>query len=187
MVARSQSFAKQIKWVAVICLLLVLIEAINLLTNRSLNSFSIYPRNLSSLPYIISAPWLHGSLSHFLSNIVSLSVFAFLLLQYGKRRFIKVSIGIVVICGMLVWVFGRSAYHLGASGVVYGYFGYLVLAGVLSKKVSLILISLAIGFLYGGIIWGVLPIMPGVSWESHLFGFIAGLILAYWFRKSPLA
>jgi membrane associated rhomboid family serine protease len=84
------------------------------------------------------------------------------------------------LCGF----FGRDGQHLGASGVVYGYFGYLVLAGWLSKRVWLALISVGVVFFYGGLIWGVLPTQSYISWESHLFGFVSGLFLAYQFRQS---
>ncbi|MDG1255024.1 MAG: rhomboid family intramembrane serine protease [Glaciecola sp.] len=80
--------------------------------------------------------------------------------------------------------FGRDGQHLGASGVVYGYFGYLVLAGWLSKRVWLALISVGVVFFYGGLIWGVLSTQSYISWESHLFGFVSGLFLAYQFRQS---
>lgn len=183
---KQQNMKSQLKWVAIIAGLLIAIEIINLLSNRSLNGFSIYPRQFTTLPYIFTAPFLHGSISHFLSNLFTVCIFAFLLLQFGQRRFLFVSFGIVSITGLLVWCFGRSAYHLGASGVVYGYFGYLVLAGLLSRRLLLIAMSIFIGFMYGGIIWGVLPIMPGVSWESHLFGFLAGLGLALGYKNKPI-
>ena len=184
MTTKSSNFKKHIKWVIAIGGLLFVIELINLITNRALNTFSILPREVNSLPFIFTAPFLHGDFTHFLSNVFTLCIFAFLLLQYGTRRFISVTLGVMLLTGILVWIFGREAFHLGASGVVYGYFGYLLFAGFLSKKLSLIFISILIGFLYGGIVWGVLPIIPGVSWESHLFGFLSGLVLAYWWRTK---
>lgn len=180
----KSTIKKNIQWVAIIALVLSVLEAVNFITARSLNNFSIYPRDFDTLLFIFSAPFLHADFSHYLSNVFTLCLFAFLLLQYGQRRFVYVSFGIIVLTGLFVWLFGRNAYHLGASGVVYGYFGYLVLAGILSKRLSLIFISLLIAFLYGGIIWGVLPMRDGVSWESHLFGFLSGLVLAYIWRNQ---
>ena len=184
MSSNNLTFSQQLRYVFAIAAVLIIVEAINLITNRTLNSFSILPRDFSSLPFILTAPLLHGDLAHFLSNIFTLCIFAFLLLQYGVKRFYLVTLGLVLLSGILVWLLGRTAYHLGASGVVYGYFAYLVLAGLLSKRLSLIVISLVVGIMYGSIVWGVLPITKGVSWESHLFGFLSGLILAYWFKDK---
>ncbi|MFT4653133.1 MAG: membrane associated rhomboid family serine protease [Kangiellaceae bacterium] len=163
---------------------LLVIEIINLFTGRLLSQFSIVPRSFSSLPFIFTAPFLHASVQHFISNIVTLCVFTFLLLQFGERKFFVLSLGLVIGTGLLVWLFGRTASHLGASGVIYGYFGFLLLAGFLSKKLSLILISVLVAFFYGTMVWGVLPSQPYISWESHLFGFITGLFLAWLLTKK---
>jgi membrane associated rhomboid family serine protease len=177
------SLKKQLIWVSYIVGLFLVIEAVNMLTGRYFNQFSIYPRELTHLPYIFSAPFLHANLTHFASNVVTLAVFSFLLLQFGAKRFLTVSFGLIILTGLLVWAFGRSSFHLGASGVIYGFFGYLVFAGFLSKRFFLIVISVLVAFFYGSMIWGVLPSRPYISWESHLFGFIAGLCLAWFLRK----
>ncbi|MFT4937508.1 MAG: membrane associated rhomboid family serine protease [Paraglaciecola sp.] len=177
---------RQFKVVLVIFLLFSTIEIINLLTARTLNQFGNIPRVVSALPGILFGPFLHGGLGHFFSNIIPLCIFSFLMLQHGARRFFKVSLWIIVLTGLLVWLFGRSATHVGISGVVYGYFAYLLLAGFLSGKPKLIIISLLVGFFYGGLIFGVLPSRPFVSWESHLFGFISGLIAAKLWAKQAV-
>lgn len=159
-------------------LLLTVLEVINLLSGRALNQFALFPRETNSLIGIAISPFIHGGLWHYLSNIVPICLFSFLVLQYGHSRFWLISFFIILLTGTLVWLFGRSAYHLGASGLVYGYFGFLVLAGFLSKRPKLIGISLLVGFFYGGLIFGVLPLQKFVSWESHLFGLVSGLIAA---------
>lgn len=179
-------FKKHITIVGYIFAALLLIEIINIFTGRLLNQFGIVPRAFTSLPYIFTAPLLHASVQHFLSNIVTLCVFTFLLLQFGERKFFILSLGLVIGAGLLVWLFGRNAYHIGASGVIYGYFGFLLLAGFLSKKLGLMLISVLVAFFYGTMVWGVLPSQPYISWESHLFGFIAGLFLAWLLTKKRL-
>ncbi len=174
---------QQLVWVSYVVGLLIVIEAVNMLTGRYFNQFSIFPRELSHIAYIFTAPFLHANFAHFASNVVTLAIFSVLLLQFGGKRFITVSFGLIVLTGLMVWTMGRGSFHLGASGVIYGYFGYLVLAGFLSKKLSQIIISVIVAFFYGGMIWGVLPSHPYISWESHLFGFIAGLGLAWFLRK----
>lgn len=169
---------QQIKWVLVLLAILSMVEVINLLSGRMLNQFGNIPRYVPGLTGIFLGPFIHGSLQHFLSNIIPLGIFSYLMLQYGLKRYLLVSLWIISLSGILVWLFGRSATHIGASGVIYGYFGYLVLAGLLSKSAKLLIIAILVAFFYGGLIFGVLPSNPFVSWESHLFGFIAGLIAA---------
>lgn len=165
-------------------LLLTVTEAVNLFTGRILNQLAINPRDMDGLWGIVAAPLLHGNVWHYASNIVPLCLFSWLAMYYGRRSFWLASTWILLATGLLVWLFGRDAYHLGASGIVYGYFGFLLLAGFISGRFRLILLSLIVGFFYGGLIFGVLPVKAWISWESHLFGFIAGLMAAWLFVKK---
>jgi len=180
----NQSFTLQLRYVGYIFAILLCIEIINLFTGRLLNQFSIIPRSIPSLPFIFTAPFLHASLQHFASNILTLCVFILLVLQFGQRKFMLLTLGLIIGTGLLVWLFGRNAYHLGASGIIYGYFGFLVLAGFLSRKIGLMLISVLVAVFYGAMVWGVLPSQPYISWESHFFGFVCGLLLAWFLRKA---
>lgn len=171
-------------YVLAVLILLSAIEIVNLFSGRILNQFSVIPRELSHLGYIFTSPWLHGSFTHFMSNIVPIAVLSFLLLEFGLKRYVMVSGLLIIMTGLLVWLFAREARHVGASGVLYGYFGYLLLAGFLSKRIWLALISILVLVFYGGMIWGVLPSQPYISWESHLFGFGSGLVLAWYLRKT---
>ena len=174
---------QQIKWVVTVIALVSAIEIINLLSARALNQFGNIPRYVPGLKGIIFGPFLHGSLQHFFSNIIPLAIFTYLTLQYGTKRYWLVTLWIIVLSGILVWLFGRSASHIGASGLIYGYFGFLVVAGFLSKSFKLLIISLVVAFFYGGLIFGVMPTSSFVSWESHLFGFITGIIAAKLWAK----
>lgn len=167
----------------IVSAILLIIELFNVLSGRWLNQFSIVPRDITTLPYIITAPWLHVSVMHFWSNILTFIILSLLLLEFGLKRYLLVSIILIFSTGFLVWGLAREGLHLGASGIVYGYLGYLVLAGWLSKRIWLALISLGVAFFYGGLIWGVLPTVPYISWESHLFGFLSGLVLAFKLRQ----
>ena len=172
---KTLAYSQQLKVVATLVGALTLLELVNLLTGRFLNQFGVVPRDLFSLPGILFGPLLHGNIWHFASNIVPMCIFSFLMLQYGTKRFALISAWILLTTGIMVWLFGRHATHIGLSGLIYGYFGYLLLAGFISHKPRLIVISLLVAFFYGGLIWGVLPSGPIVSWESHLFGFLCGL------------
>ena len=175
---------RQLKLVLWIFVVLVAIEILSIFTGRALNYLGNYPRELVGLRGILFSPFLHGGIAHFTSNILTLCIFSYLLLQYGLARYVKVSLFIIFLTGILVWLFARPTMHIGASGLIYGYFGFLLLAGLISGKFKLMIISLLIGFFYGGLALGVLPSRPFISWESHLFGFIAGLIAAKLWAKG---
>lgn len=173
----------QIRVLLTLGALLIVIEVVNLLTGNALNQFGVVPRSLSHLPYIFTAPFLHGTPTHLMANLVPLLLFMWLTMQWGRRTFLIATLSALIIGGLGVWLFGRTATHIGASGMVYGYFGFLVLAGFRSKKVKYLLISLLVAALYGGMLVGVLPTSKFISFEYHLFGFIGGLIAAWhWAR-----
>jgi membrane associated rhomboid family serine protease len=173
----------QIRVLLTLGALLIVIEVANLLTGNALNQFGVVPRTLSTLPYIFTAPFLHGTPTHLMANLVPLLLFMWLTMQWGKRTFLIATLSALLIGGLGVWLFGRSATHIGASGMVYGYFGFLVLAGFRSNKVRYLLISLVVAALYGGMLVGVLPTSKFISFEYHLFGFIGGLFVAWhWAR-----
>jgi membrane associated rhomboid family serine protease len=177
---------QHIRLVLAVFALLSAIEMINLFTGRMLSQLGTIPRYVPGLKGIILGPFVHGSLQHYFSNIIPLCIFTYLLLQYGLKRYLQVTLWIMITSGLLVWLFARPATHIGVSGVVYGYFGYLVLAGFLSGRFKLIIISVLVAFFYGGLIFGILPSSPFVSWESHLFGFIAGLVAAKLWAKPSI-
>jgi len=162
----------------------VLVELVNIVLGRSLNSFGLVPRELSHLYGIITAPWLHISVGHLLANLSALAVFGIILWQWGQNRFWKITLFIVFTSGLLVWIFARPAFHIGASGLVYGYFGFCLIGGWLSRRPLLIFLSVLVALVYGSMIWGVLPIREGVSFEFHLAGFFMGLVAARLWAKG---
>lgn len=182
---KAPPFKKQLISLAWLIGLMLVVELMNLLSGRMLTGFGIIPRSAESLPYIFTAPFIHGSLSHFLSNMLTFSVFVLLLFQFGTKRFVYISLLLIVMTGLTVWLLGRNASHIGASGIIYGYFGFLVLAGIISRRLVLSLISVFVAIFYGAMIFGVLPSSPYVSWESHLFGFLSGIVLAITMREKP--
>ncbi|GAA0857920.1 rhomboid family intramembrane serine protease [Aliiglaciecola litoralis] len=181
--AHAAQLRAQFKFVFALVVLFTAIEVVNMFTGRALNLLGNYPREVFGLKGILFSHFLHGDVKHFASNIVTLAIFSFLLLQYGMKRYIKVTLFLMLSIGVSVWLLARPAMHIGASGLIYGYLGFLILGGLISGRIKLIIIALVVAFFYGGLIFGVLPTRPFVSWESHLFGFIAGLVAAKLWAK----
>jgi membrane associated rhomboid family serine protease len=173
---------QQLKTSACLILGLVLViwavEVVNLILGHRLNLLGILPRTISGLPGIVLAPFLHYGIPHVLLNTIPLVILGGLVILHGTRVFLEVSLVIVVVSGVGVWLFGRAGYHVGASGLIFGYFGFLVARSWYERSISSILIAMVTIVLYGSILLGVLPIRSGVSWEAHLFGLISGILAA---------
>lgn len=152
--------------------------------DEQLDSHGIVPRELDGLTGIVFAPFLHLGFAHLMANTVPLLVLGGLLAIKGAARFVQVTMGVILLGGIGVWLFGRTAVHLGASGLVFGYLGYLVSAGVFERRMRSVLLGIVAVVLYGGLVWGALPNNPGISWESHLFGLVAGAFMG-WFVSRP--
>ena len=155
------------------------IQAINWASQYSLNiSLGLVPRQFYGLDGIVAMPVLHGSFPHLISNTPPLILMGTLLAATATRALIAVNAVIVVLGGALVWLFGSFAIHVGASGLVFGWFGFLLARGLVDRSFTTLAAAVLVGLLYGSFVWGVLPGQPGVSWEAHLFGAIAGVVAA---------
>lgn len=144
----------------------------------------VLPRNISGLKGILFAPLIHGDASHYFGNAIPFFVLSSLILYFYRQFYFRILLIIWILDGVGVWLIGREVYHIGASGVVYGLAFFTFFSGVLKKNRSLLAVALLVLFLYGSIIWGILPLENGVSWEAHLIGFMAGTFLAVHYRKS---
>ncbi len=164
--------------------LLWLIKIYEVYTGIELSHLGVYPRQISGLKGILLSPLIHSDFSHLISNSLTLIVLSFTLFFSYRKSSIPVFIITYLATGFSVWLFARPAYHIGASGLIYGFLSYLFFVGLLRKDAKAIAISLLITFLYGGLIWGVLPIDPEISFESHLGGFLIGIICAIIFRNT---
>lgn len=153
-----------------------------------LSSYGIYPRSLGGLVGIIMAPLLHGNLQHILSNTVPMLFLGTVLFYFYRKIALEVFVFSYVGTGGMVWLVARGAgsHHIGASGVVYALAAFLVFYGLFRKKFLPLIISTIIVLMYGGLVFGVLPGVPGVSWESHLFGALMGAFLGYWYARKPM-
>lgn len=159
------------------------IQVINWITGYGLNpEFGLIPRYLGGLDGVIAMPLLHESFGHLMANMPPLLVMGGLLVATTTRALLSVNAVVIGLGGGLVWVFGSSAIHIGASGLVFGWFGFFVVRGLVDRSLITPGAALVVGVLYGSILWGVLPGQPGVSWEAHLFGAIAGATAAFLVR-----
>jgi len=148
-----------------------------------LDRYGIRPRQTGWLAGIALAPFLHAGWGHLAANSLPFLILGMLVIWRGEARFWMVSAGIVLVGGLGVWLIGGSAtVHLGASGLIFGYVGYLLTAGVVERSVVAVARAVVVAGLYGSILWGVLPNRPGVSWEGHLCGLLAGIGIAFLFR-----
>jgi len=143
----------------------------------------VYPRKLSGLVGVLFAPFVHGDLNHIMSNSIPMLVLGSLTYYFYKPIFYKSFFNIIFFGGLLVWLFARPSYHIGASGVVYGLASLLFFNGMFRKSYRLVAVSLLVVFLYGSMVWGVLPLEAHISFESHLAGALVGFLIAYRYRK----
>ncbi|BAQ60122.1 rhomboid family protein [Geminocystis sp. NIES-3708] len=144
-----------------------------------LDYFGIIPRNIVGLRGIILAPFLHADFPHLIANTIPFAILAWLVMLQDTDDFFFVSFYSMIVSGIGVWLFAQpNSITVGASGIIFGYLGFLMLRGYFQKKPASIALSLIVIFLYGGMIWGVLPSNPHVSWLAHLFGFIGGILAA---------
>lgn len=155
------------------------VEAVNLLLGHSLTSWGILPRRVSGLIGIPLAPFIHAGLWHTVSNTVPLLILGGLTLTGGKTRFWASTAGITLLSGILVWLFARGVLHVGASGLVFGYFGALLARAYFERGLVSIAVAGVTMIFYGGILWGLLPLRSYISFEGHLFGLIAGIAVAW--------
>ena len=176
-------FKRLIPILALISLCWVVFVVNNLILHDQLTQFGIRPRHIGSLPGIIWSPFLHVSLAHLLANTVPLALLGAILCLRGRGEFITVALAGIVISGALTWLIGRNAYHVGASGLIFCFFGYLVSLALFERKIGNLLLSILCIVGYGGIVRGILPTSNAVSWEGHLAGFISGITLA-WFLSN---
>ncbi len=153
----------------------------NLILHGHLNQYGIRPRHIGGLPGIIWSPFLHGSFQHLMANTVPLALLGAILCLRGRNEFAIVTMMGVILSGVLTWLIGRNAYHIGASGLIFCFFGYLASLAFFERKIGTLLLSIVCIVGYGGIIRGILPTSSAVSWEGHLAGFVSGITLAWFF------
>lgn len=169
--------------------LIWLLEIVDqLIFRHRLNRLGIRPRSQIGLRGILFAPLLHGTWQHLSANTLPFLVLGGLVMLSGVDEFAIVTAVVWLVSGLGVWLFAsRDSLHIGASGVIFGYFGFLIARGYFERSFVAIGFSVLVAILYGGMIWGVLPGQYGISWEGHLFGFLGGIFAARLLGKRPAA
>jgi len=160
------------------------VKLVENLYDLDLTGFGILPLTIEGLPGIITSPFIHGSYDHLLSNSIPFLILTFALLYFYRRLAYRIFFLIYFISGLCVWLGGRESWHIGASGIVYGLASFLFFSGVFRKDANLLTIGIIVVFLYGSMFWGIFPIKPEISWESHLWGAASGLMLAFYYRHQ---
>lgn len=185
MTSDSARFRKSIYFTMSFIVIIWLVKFIEYLFSVDLSEFGILPRTLNGSIGIFTAPFVHGDILHLLSNTFPILILGIGLFYFYDRIALSVITLIYIITGFWVWIAARDAYHIGASGLIYGLLAFLMLSGFLRKDTKSLAISFAVLFLYGTTFFsGMLPSQPGVSWESHLMGAIAGIFCAIYFKSS---
>ena len=174
--------------IAVLVALMWLVGMLNLLFDYRLSEYGVVPRTAGGLIGIPLMPFLHGSFDHLVVNTLPAVVLGGLVAIQGSKKFLTATVFITLVGGGALWVVGRTAVHVGASGLIFGYFGYLIARAWYTRSLVAVLIAVVVALVYGGILLGVLPFFQeGVSWEGHLTGLIAGALAArlMWKGNQP--
>lgn len=161
-----------------------LVKLFELASNESFAWLGIFPRELYGLPGILISPFLHGDLKHLISNSVPVFILWVAILYFYRGIGHRVVIVSWLATGIFVWLIGRPSYHIGASGLVYAFAAFLFFSGALRQDNRLLAIALAVAFMYGGLIWGIFPNDPKISFEAHAMGLLSGFGMAVYYRKE---
>ena len=171
---------------ALFILVLFVVEWIEHIYGMRFAKYGVLPRTLEGLKGVFLSPFIHSDWKHLTNNALPLFVLTATLGYFYKGIAKEVFLWMWLISGLWLWAIGRSSFHIGASGLLYALASFLFFSGFIRKHTKLMSISMFVVFLYGGMVWGIFPMREHISWEGHLAGVLAGLILAYWFKdKGP--
>lgn len=170
-----------------IILIIWITNTINWLLDYQLNQHGLLPRDPTTLYGIATAPFLHANLYHLMNNTITFFFLGLVVALYNKsnhNQLLRLTIFAAFWGGLLTWTFGRPAIHIGLSGVIFGYWGFITINGFFEKSIKSLLISILAIFSYGGMIFGIIPSSPEVSFESHFFGAVSGVMYSYLYRRK---
>jgi membrane associated rhomboid family serine protease len=164
--------------------ILWMVKLTEIIFNKDFSSYSIYPRTISGLAGIFFTPFLHANLDHLISNSIPLFLMGSALFYFYRSLAYHIYFWVYFLSGLGTWIIARESYHIGASGMVYGFASFIFFSGIIRWEQKLMAISLLVVFLYGGLVWGAFPFKVEISWEGHLMGGFSGLLLAIIYRKK---
>ncbi|TDQ28982.1 rhomboid family intramembrane serine protease [Zeaxanthinibacter enoshimensis] len=144
----------------------------------NLNEYGVYPRTLSGLKGVLFSPFIHGSARHLYNNTFPVIILLSSLFYFYRDISFKVLFWGIILSGLITWGIGRPSYHIGASGLIYVLASFIFFKGIRTRHYRLVALSLAVVFIYGGLLWYIFPLKEEMSWEGHLGGFLSGLLLA---------
>jgi len=187
MVSDKKKFIHSLIFPTLFLIVIWTVKLIEIIMDTSFTGYGVYPLKLKGLIGILLAPIIHGDLNHILSNTIPIFILMTTVFYFYSRVAYRVFFISYIISGFWVWVSARPAYHIGASGLVYAFASFIVVTGIIKNNKNLMALSLAILFIYGSMIWGVIPNKPHISWESHLMGMMSGILLALYYKNEPLS
>ena len=163
---------------------LILVKLIEITFDVDFVQYGVFPRSASGLIGILTYPFIHSGWAHLFNNSTAIMVLGTMLFYSYRQVAIKTVLWVYLMSGVWLWIAGRTNFHIGASGIVYALFGFLFISGLIRKHLKLMALSFLVIFLYGSLVWGIFPMDEKVSWEGHMFGLLAGVIVAIVYRKQ---
>ena len=173
-----------LKFSAVILIIIWSVKLIEIVFDFDFTEYGVLPRNFNGLMGILFSPLIHSDVNHLLSNSLPVIILCLLIFNFYNQIAKKIFIYLYFISGLWLWCIGRESFHIGASGLIYAMASFLFFSGILRKNSQLSAVALLVIFIYGGLFWGLFPIHKNVSWEGHLTGFIAGILVSFIFRND---
>ena len=163
--------------------LLWIVKIVEVSTGSNFSSYGVYPLDIRGLRGILFAPLIHGSWEHLINNSVPVLVLSTTLFYFYRQISMKVFLLIYFVHTFWLWFFARGSFHIGASGIIYGLGAFIFVSGIIRRNTHLLAISMMVAFLYGSMVWGIFPYEESISWEGHLTGMTAGIILAFYYKN----
>ncbi len=174
-----RSLWTRVKLIVGLLLTMTLVHIVNIMLDGQLTQFGIIPRSEAHWFHIFTSPFIHGDFAHLINNLIGLAIFSAFCLIRSVALFVLSSVFIVSLTGALVWFFAREAIHIGASGWIFGLWSFSIAIAWFDRRLVNILSGFLVVFLYGGMIYGVLPSDPRISFEAHMFGALSGVVFAF--------
>ena len=173
-----------LKFSAIVLIIIWSVKIFEIVFDYDFTEYGVYPRKFNGLIGILFSPLIHSDVNHLLSNSLPVIILCLLIFNFYSQIAKKILIYLYFISGLWLWCIGRESFHIGASGLIYAMASFLFFSGILRKNSQLSAVALLVIFIYGGLFWGLFPKHKNVSWEGHLTGFIAGILVSFIFRKD---